>query len=269
MNLYEKTAYDSPFGFGSQEWLDRKGDIDDAALDQRLARLLPDVLVNDTNAALKRRLFSIESWELNTWAAPVTTMGTVFGVPAANPKTIDGNWQEFDSTGTLPALMHGGRKINLNLPLPVSDDPREAVRQKWCRDTYQAFKCILYPPDGSFPAQRRNAVPADELAAIGQFAVNVVDFRDPDSTMTEFLNYDLVEAPAIISDVAGTAANAFQTPPPPVPVITVPAGVGRYTGAPPNNTPLSQWGMEYNPIGITEVLGYQFTRKDTTTKATT
>ena len=46
------------------------------------------------------------------------------------------------------------------------------------------MKSTIAPPDGA-------SLTAVQLAAIGQYAVNVVDFRDPDDTMTKFLNYDL------------------------------------------------------------------------------
>ena len=31
-------------------------------------------------------------------------------------------------------------KINLNYPLPVSNDPNEPIRQKWISDAYQLLK---------------------------------------------------------------------------------------------------------------------------------
>ena len=81
-----------------------------------------------------------------------------------------------------PTVAHRDRKINLNFPLPISNDPAEPIRQKWCRETYQFLKAILPPAAVDTP---------EELAALSQYVVNIVDFRDTDCTMTRFVNTDL------------------------------------------------------------------------------
>ena len=58
-----------------------------------------------------------------------------------------------------PSLAHRDRKINLNFPLPVSNDPAEPVRQKWIRETYQILKAILPPAGGRHPRGARRAQP--------------------------------------------------------------------------------------------------------------
>ena len=81
-----------------------------------------------------------------------------------------------------PSLAQRDKKINLNYPLPVSNDPEEPIRQKWISDAYELMKSVLPPKAVDTP---------DELAALSQFLVNVIDFRDPDCTMTHFRNPDV------------------------------------------------------------------------------
>ena len=88
------------------------------------------------------------------------------------------------------------RKINLNYPLPVSNDPAEPVRQKWIRETYQFFKAILPPQAIDTP---------QELAQLSQYVVNIIDFRDPDCSNTRFVNTDLIVIPATATAVSQLA----------------------------------------------------------------
>ena len=69
------------------------------------------------------------------------------------------------------SLAHRDRKINLNYPLPVSNDPNESTRQKWISEkSYELLEQILPPLSLDTP---------EELAQLSQFLINVVDFRDP------------------------------------------------------------------------------------------
>ena len=123
-----------------------------------------------------------------------------------------------------PSIAHRDRRINLNFPLPVSNDPNEPVRQKWISEAYQLLKAVLPPKSIDTP---------EELAQLSQFLVNVIDFRDPDAAMTHFMN------PDVNISFTGTAPTlAFAT-----------------TAAPAN---LDQYGMEYNPIALNEVLLYSY-----------
>ena len=98
-----------------------------------------------------------------------------------------------------PSLAHRDRKINLNYPLPVSNDPDEPIRQKWITETYQLLKWILPPRAVDTP---------EELAQLSQFVINIIDFRDPDCTMTHWMNPDVVLVP-------GQPANPSGNPPTP------------------------------------------------------
>ena len=100
-----------------------------------------------------------------------------------------------------PSMAHRDRKINLNFPLPISNDPAEPVRQKWCRETYQMLKAILPPASIDTP---------EELAALSQFVVNIVDFRDPDCTMTRFVNTDLEVTDVLTKQATDSASDPLD-----------------------------------------------------------
>ena len=157
-----------------------------------------------------------------------------------------------------PSLAHGDRKINLNMPLPIANDPAEPVRQKWCRETYQLLKSILPPASVDTP---------EELAALSQYVVNIIDFRDTDCTMTRFVNTDLE-----VTDVLTRSASNVQGDPLDLTWSVSPAGVkfakaaipaGKFPYDPSIYSPdtvtpfLVQHGMENNPIAINEVMAYQ------------
>ncbi len=204
-----------------------------------------------------------------TWANPIsefmanptfTTTTVETSVPALNPKgSLFANASASGATAVqvqTPSIAHGDRKINLNFPLPISNDPAEPVRQKWCRETYQMLKAILPPASIDTP---------EELAALSQFVVNIVDFRDTDCTMTRFVNTDLE-----VTDVLTQSANNTQGNPLDPTWVVSPAGVKFATDSPSSfpydpalyhpdtvTTFLVQHGMEYNPIAINEAMAYQ------------
>ena len=100
-----------------------------------------------------------------------------------------------------PSLAHRDKRINLNYPLPVSNDPNEAVRQKWITDTYYTLKAILPPKAVDTP---------EELAQLSQFVINIIDFRDPDATMTHWVNPDV--SMVIWNGTAGSPVSPMLTP---------------------------------------------------------
>ncbi len=193
---------------------------------------------------------------------------------------------------TQPALGSRDRKINLNYPLPVSNDSAEPVRQKWIRETYQYFKAVLPPQAIDTP---------QELAQLSQFVVNIIDFRDPDCSSTRFVNTDLMVIPAtqtahaqvIFADraVPTSANNQFIHSPfdPTIYDEQMRAYQPRYgnplaPGNDMNGNPfviglqsdwtsamtvtagppvvvgefLVQHGMEYSPLALNEALAYQY-----------
>ena len=170
-----------------------------------------------------------------------------------------------------PTMAHRDRKINLNMPLPLSSDPAEPIRQKWCRETYQLLKAILPPAAVDTP---------EELAQLSQYVVNIIDFRDPDPASTRFVNTDLVVTDVLTKTSAPTPPATGYTAAE-VANLTVlnvsPMGVRFTNGSagdviPPGNFPydpslynpdvatpfLVQHGMEFNPIAINEAFAVQY-----------
>jgi len=279
MKLYQVSQLDAPFGYGDLEWLYREQDKDGGTLHSRLADLAPISFTNPTDGLRRRRLFSIDAWDSNgfVWTpdnprnafsdnsiTPWPTAAYIAnGIPLltanaglysvfaqtqsiynATTATIPVSTiiQNLEGTPNTPnyvysggvSLAHRDRKINLNYPLPVSNDPNEPTRNKWITETYNFLKKALPPLSVQYPEQ---------LAQLSQYLINVIDFRDPDATMTHWQNPDVVFVPG----------NSTTTPPT-APYLAfvghLPAGV---TGV-----PLDQYGMEYNPVSINEVLAFSY-----------
>ncbi len=398
MNLYNPNHYDQQFGPSDLEWLYRKHDVDGSTLSSRLSSLAPISFLNPGDGLTRRRLFSLESWEPNSFvyandnpqgtfpynsrfgrfASPsfatmnqvvvttvddpfnprnanslflASTFGTegvpnptlpppinawtpnpTFGGPLALPAFLSasggttaggavttGTSPPFAATSNpipqrnvnkhydlfvdpnpatsitaqpvmTPALAMRDRRINLNMPLPVASDPAEPVRQKWVRETYQLLKQILPPQAIDTP---------QELAALSQFVLNIVDFRDPDATMTRFVNTDLMVTPPVAAvggnpaalagvkfstiafpsganqpsdtappwDRSASPATHFFTPFDPMIAYeqTTPKSTSNWQAVMvdasnvPVNPYLVQYGMEYSPIALDEVLCYTYT----------
>jgi hypothetical protein len=251
MNLYSPDPNsDAPFGPGDLDWLYRQHDVDGAKLSSRLSQLAPISFNNGPDGTRRRRLFSLDSWELNNFVWTTDNPGNTF---PNNQRFGPAQNASFSTLG-LPmqaSLAHRDKKINLNYPLPVSNDPDEPVRQKWISETYQFLKRVLPPRAVDTP---------EELAQLSQFVINIIDFRDPDCTMTRFRNPDVVLV--LGSVVTSAGANVYAPPklyfsnaaiPPPVPPAPAPIVL--------NPAGLDQFGMEYNPIAINETMAYSFLRK--------
>jgi hypothetical protein len=248
MNLYDPGPYDEPFSYSDLEWLYRVQEADGMALRSRLPELAPVSFEYSPDAYRRRRLFSTDSWELispswaNGNANPANPNGQYFKYTNHLQSTDNGGLASQTNLNQLyygmvvppletPSLAHRDRKINLNYPLPVSNDPIEPVRQKWILESYQLLKNVLPATSVDSPL---------ELAQLSQFLVNVIDFRDPDCTITVFNNPDLIMIP-------GTGNTPSQI-----------GFVGQFTGGAANTRPLLQYGMEYSPIAFNEAMAYQF-----------
>jgi hypothetical protein len=255
MNLYATSRHDQPYGPSDLEWLYRYQDVDGSSLSSRLSQLAPISFTNTapiinpvTNAVIgadslrRRRLFSIDSWELTNYAWANDNPQNAFpnnsryaanqrantGFPVTAPAVQNG----------YTTLLHRDKKINLNYPLPVSNNPVEPVRQKWIRETYLTLKAILPP---------LAVDTAEELAQLSQFVVNIIDFRDPDCAMTRFVNTDIkVNVAAATTASTTLTLNTATVTNPYDPTLLPASGY------------LIQYGMEYNPIALNEVLAYSF-----------
>jgi hypothetical protein len=273
MNPYQPSEYDAPFGPTDLEWLYRQQDIDGTSLSSRLADLAPVSFLNKRDGLFRRRLFSTDSWERTNFvfahdnpdgaafsnnsrfpAFNAANSAAVNATLAARPDLTNASLLTLDNLNSpaqpapyyyaptglspTPAIAHGDRKINLNFPLPHSHNPREPVRQKWIAETYALLKTIL-PPQA--------VDTSEELAALSQFVVNIIDFRDPDNSVTIFTNHDIELVPAQVDTTT------------PLPTFTPPKI--QFSTATTTNY-LEQYGMEYNPIALNEVLGLQYNYAD-------
>jgi hypothetical protein len=251
MNLYAPSRFDAPFGPSDLEWLYRAQDVDGSSLQSRLKDLAPISLVKSIDATRRRRLFALDTWDLTTFSWANDNPQNTFPTNSHFARIANGGYQSLGAA--TPSIAQGDQRINLNFPLPVSNSPVEPVRQKWIRETYQLLKAVLPPKAVDTP---------EELAQLSQYVVNMVDFRDPDCTMTRFVNTDVwVIEPADVTTQATLAfpANVLPTPPLPLAIAydvtyllpTPTAGVS-------NPHYLVQYGMEYQPVAINEVMALRF-----------
>ena len=244
MNLYVPNPQaDSPFGPADLEWLYRQQDVDGSSLVSRLAQLAPVSFTNPIDGQRRRRLFATDSWEMNNFAWANDNPGNAFPNNHNFASNANAGFPYLGAAPGLPtpSLAQRDKKINLNYPLPVSNDPNEPIRQKWISDAYQLMKSVLPPKAVDTP---------DELAALSQFLINVIDFRDPDCTMTHFRNPDVE---VVLGTISGGTTPTYQ------PTYLAPIGAAIPATTPPTQAiPLDQYGMEYNPIAINETLAYSF-----------
>ena len=290
-NLYQPSRYDALFGPQDLEWLYRQHDVDGASLDSRLKYLAPISFNHPVDGQRRRRLFSLETWETNKYIARtgvdagidgqnanfggplVNSHGSVLATPvapivnptAAQQTSLPYYSRPFPPAGTSygddgagvgfaygsPKLAGSGRRMNLNLPLPaqVIDNTKtppvqacdETVRHRWILDAYLLCRAVLPNANNYTP---------EECVQLSQFLTNVIDFRDTDGVMTRFVNPEVIEQSGSLAAVPPTMPKLRFVNDATVPALPTAA----------NSTfgPVVQWGMEYNPIAINEVLATQF-----------
>jgi large repetitive protein len=257
MDLYNPNRLDAAFGPADIEWLYRQQDVDGISLQSRLQSLAPISFMNSLDGVRRRRMFTTDMWELNNYVWANDNPSNAF--------SFNSSFTQVGSASSValgiakPSVAHRDKRINLNFPLPVSNSPVEPIRQKWIRETYTMLKSILPPKSVDTP---------EELAQLSQFVVNIIDFRDPDCTITKFVNTDLIVTPGTpaVGGAMPTPSNpsslAFNT------AGTLPASGTPYdasldhssavvTAGSPQHF-LIQYGMENQPVALNEVLAYRF-----------
>lgn len=261
MDLYRPSAGDSPFGVEDLEYLYRGQDVDGSGLASRLADLVPVSFELSPDRYRNRRLYTTETWDRIAPAFANDNPGSVAYPTGFAPLAYGGPGQTeqfnvrytklaspttYNASSSTVNLLQGDRRINLNFPLPHSYDPRELTRLKWISETYALMKRVVPPHAIDTP---------QELAKLGQYVVNIIDFRDPDNTMTIWVNPDVRHMPA--RRTAGVDLPPSIHMPYRADGTVDPA----YTDG--LSSPLVHYGFEYNPIAINEVLGFQFEYADT------
>lgn len=177
---------DNIFTPAELEGLMRYFDPDSMKLPRRL------VAMNERNASSNRLLLTTESWDTpaivgNAWRTVVggTTFATLLSASGLTPPN---RAQDFFSAETIM-----GHRFDINRPFHDSsfDEPNDATgtarRQMFARHLYCLMVAIAHKNDPTITAtpSRRN----DIARQIAQYAINIVDYRDGDSVMTQF-KYD-------------------------------------------------------------------------------
>ena len=223
LDLYTSRANDGIFTPSDMEFLYRQFDVDSSSLFSRLRWLTPSLVPSpDTAAAARRRMMTTtESWDLIRYNMFPLTQG--IGVaPAPNETELVFYRQrgsgKFNTVGLkgasttattpglvpepttqkllglapgLPVEIARGRRLNLNRgyfgtvlggspyyksAVPHSSTPANSDPRTVARDIYILLR-QLHSVDVS---------DTEAIRQMAQFAVNVVDFRDPDQIMTGF-----------------------------------------------------------------------------------
>ncbi len=287
MNLYSYDGGDEPFSLIDLDWLYNNPDKDPGTPTSRLAQLAPVSLNNTytlngtystlpgtiTDSQMRKRFLTTEAWDLNSFA-----MGTNPQIGSYLDYTVNvtaARAVQWDNTGAILAavpinqvgmsIAHRDRRVNLNFPLPLSNNPEEPVRQKWVRETYELLKRVVPPSSIDTP---------EKLAKLSQFVVNIIDFRDPDAACTRFVNTDIVVTPPTAVDQYPTLA--FRNTANPIQDKSgnsyLPYSTGLRNGRTidpktlkptdvVNHNYLEQFGMENNAVAMNEVLSFSFERK--------
>ena len=208
MNLYRPDPLlDSPFAPPDLEWLYRSQDIDGASLSSRLADLAPVSFTNTIDGQRRRRLFAVESWESNQfdWANdnPRTRSRSTASIRA------DGQCQLRHGDAPRSASRGGSRpgpprpKDQPQLPPAGLERPRRANPAEVDLRHVPAPQVGPAPPVGRTP---------EELAQLSQFVINIIDFRDPDCTMTHWQNPDVLSRAGTARDGPHAGPGLFQRP---------------------------------------------------------
>ncbi len=172
---------ENPFALSELEALLRPYDADSSKLPMRLQAMLGTV------AEQMRTRLTTESWDTtaivdgSAGGAWQTIQNAITSLPLPTNSTL---YNSSPVRGALGGEISRGEKFNLNRPLtntkPSSYDHTNIYyiqRQAYFKDLYTLLVLLNYP-----------ATPTDK-EEYAQWAANVVEFRDADSTMTPF-EYD-------------------------------------------------------------------------------
>ena len=232
MNLYRPNALmDSPYGPTDLEWLYRSQDVDGPSLLSRLADLAPISFTNTIDGQRRRRLFAVESWELNNFVWTNDNPGNAF--PNNTSFSPSGNRSLYHLHALSPGQTIGGRPPGTTISVGLDTCRRMNGRTEqlnvlinasaWRHQRDASYSCPgpsrqedqpQLSPAGFQRSQRANPPEVDqrdvsasqgvlpplavdtpeELAQLSQFVINIIDFRDPDCTMTHWQNPDVTMA---------------------------------------------------------------------------
>jgi hypothetical protein len=176
---------DSPFTIADMERLLRAPDGDAATLPQRLAATLGG------EAQRARMRITTDSWDTPALTGAAAAQVQTFLTGGA--PTLVYPWS---NTNAIAPEVAAGLRFNLNRPLVSGSD-----RQEYCKGLYTLMLAL---GGTTVTGNAPSAVQFRTRAA--QWAVNVVDFRDDDSTNTRFV-YDTNLADGWNPSASGTGAG--------------------------------------------------------------
>jgi len=159
---------DSPFAIADMERLLRAPDADAATLPQRLAATLGG------EAQRARMRITTDSWDTPALTGAAAAQVQTFLTGSATAPVYP--WSNTNATAPDVAA---GLRFNLNRPLVSGSD-----RHEYCKGLYTLLLAL-----GGTTATGTTPAAVELRTKAAQWAVNVVDFRDEDSTMTGF-EYD-------------------------------------------------------------------------------
>ncbi len=276
MNVYGKGIDEAPFNMEELEAVLRtSGDADFKALPQRLRKLLNETTAGDTS---NQRL-NITAWS-NDLPCPSRFMGIFTDGSTHTP-----DWSiyrkvlriaakangdpDYDKAGAILALLpieiRQGLRVNLNRPsLSLSGnwtggdhDTGLLERAKFAQEIFYLLMVLCYDEiKGGYSESSIGTV--ERLA---QWSVNLVDFMDPDATMTPFIYSSDPFSPNLPYDNNNVGATGLYAllkkkfmdgaTSPPTPTDPPPFDLT----ADSNQTDLHLiWGMEKPEVAITETL---------------
>jgi hypothetical protein len=183
---------DNPFTVADMERILRAADADATSLPQRLPAALGGI------AQQSRMRITTDSWD--TPALTGIAVAQIQNFLTTGPALI----YPWSGTNAASPDVAAGLRFNLNRPLYSGTlmtlysgrnmTLETAERQEYCKGLYTLIRALAHPSD--YPTAQQAA----------QWAANVVDFRDDDSTMTRFV-YDTNPADGWTMDMSGTGAG--------------------------------------------------------------
>lgn len=170
IRLARPSAFDKPFLPDELERVLRGYDWDASQLPVRLSALL------GADAERLRLLLTTDSWDTtaivgNTWQQIENAL-------------VNRSFDPALLADLLGPEVASGRRLDLNRQVSINDGSEAARREAFCRHLYTLLWTLIAESDANRPPPTPEA-----CQAIAQWAVNVLDFRDSDATMTRFV-YD-------------------------------------------------------------------------------
>ena len=171
--------------------------------DEPAVQLAPISFTNPIDGQRRRRLFALDTWETNNFVWANDNPGDVF---PNNHRFIAAHWRRRSST---TELQHGAGHCADPIAGPARQEDQPQLSR--CRSPTTPTSRSARSGSANLPALEGTSCrpePIDtpeELAQLSQYVINIVDFRDPDCTMTHWVNPDVMLRAGLDRRQRGTA----------------------------------------------------------------